>query len=129
MTVLAKTHTVRTKTEFNFIGTVYRLTDTLNIYPLNVNWSAFLKGILQPSKVLAGTMVFMEGTNWAVGTCHQLAMWPTGVSLATVWASWLLMGKGFCHLPPTPSHLTPPHHTPPTPLPIPPTPSISNTNG
>ena len=40
-----------------------------------------------------------------------LFMWPIGVSLTTVWVSWLLMGvpnKSFCHLPshpvPRPSH-------------------------
>ena len=49
VTVLAKTHHVRTKTEFNFLP---QFTDTLNIYPspvyqvLNINCSAFLKGIL-----------------------------------------------------------------------------------
>ena len=50
-------------------------------------------------------------------------MWPTGVSLATVWASWLLMEclkQVFLPLP------TPPYPTPPY---IPCTPSISNTDG
>ena len=39
-----------------------------------------------------------------------LAVRPTGVSLATVWAPWLLMGhpKGWFLLPPTPPHPNPP---------------------
>ena len=55
-----------------------------------------------------------------------LAVWPTGVLLATVWASWLLIGcpKGWFSPPPTPLH-----PTPPIPLLIPPTPSIVNTDG
>ena len=75
---------------------------------LNVNWSTFLKGIL----------LTLQGHGWNNGTCggHQLGsgdlyllpltMWRTGVSLATVWASWLLMGvpnDGFCHLQPHPT--------------------------
>ena len=49
VTVSAKTSLVRTKTEFNFIAAVYRHTQYLSIpvyQVLNVNWSAFLKGIL-----------------------------------------------------------------------------------
>ena len=49
VTVLAKTNHVHTKTEFNFIAAVYRHTQYLSIpvyQVLNVNWSAFLKGIL-----------------------------------------------------------------------------------
>ena len=108
--------------------------DALNIYPfpvyqvLNVNWSALLNGILPT----------LQSHGWYNGThggCQlgsgdlgllPLAMWSTGVLLATVWVSWLLMGcskQGFCHLP---LHPVPPHHSPP---PIPPTPSICNTDG
>ena len=76
-----------------------QFTDTLNIYPspvyqvLNVNWSAFLKGILPT----------LQGHGWNNDTHggHQLgsgdqdlfplAMWHIIVSLASVWASWLLM--------------------------------------
>ena len=85
VTVLAKTGLVLTKTEFNSIAAVYRHTQ----YLLNVNWSTFLKGILPT----------LQGHGWNNGT-HEgcqlvsgdldllpLAMWPTGVSLATVWAS------------------------------------------
>ena len=76
-----------------------QFTDTLNIYPspvyqvLNVNWSTFLKDIL----------LTLQSHDWNNGTnrgCQlgsgdlgllPLTMGPTGVSLATVWASWLLM--------------------------------------
>ena len=69
------------------------------IYPspvyqvLNVNWSAFLKGILPT----------LQSYGWNSGThggCQldsvdlyllSLAVWPTSVLLVTVWASWLLM--------------------------------------
>ena len=94
LTVLAKTRHVRTKTEFNFITAVYRHTQYLSIPSVSsVNWSAFLKGILQT----------FQNHNWNNGTHggHQLdsgdlyllplAVWPTGVLLATVWASWLLI--------------------------------------
>ena len=77
-----------------------QFTDTLNIYPspvhqvLNVNRSAFLNGILPT----------LQSCGWNNGTHggHQLhsedlyllplAVWCTGVLLATAWASWLLMG-------------------------------------
>ena len=88
VTVLAKTHIVCTKTEFNFMATVYRH----NIYPspvyqvLNVNWSAFLKGNLQ-------TLQSHGWNNGTHGGCQlgsenlgllPMTMWPTGVSLVTV---------------------------------------------
>ena len=99
-----------------------------NIYPspvyqvLSVNWSAFLKGIL----------LTLHSHGWNNGThggCQlgsgdlsllPLTLWPTCVSLANVWVSWLFMGcpiakRGFL-----------PHLTPPTPLhPIPPHPSLA----
>ena len=124
MTVSAKTRLVCTKTEFNFITTVYA--DTLNIYPspvyqvLNVNWSTFLRGIL----LTLQTHGWNNGTNGG----HQLgsgdldllplAMWPTDVPLATVWASWLLMEcpYGWFLPPPSLSHTTLPclpSHPPP----------------
>ena len=115
VTILAKTRHVRTKTEFNFIAAVYRHTQYLSI-PLyqvsNANWSAFLKGIL----LTLQSHSFNNGTH---GGCQldsgdlyllPLAVWPTGVLLATVWASWL---------PTHPPLPVPPHPIPP---PIPPTP-------
>ena len=121
MTVLAKTCIVCTKTEINFIAPVDR--HTLNIYPspvyqvLNVSWSAFVKGILPT----------LQSHSWNNGTHgrHQLdsgdlyllplAVWPTGVLLATVWVSWLLMEcpKGWFLPPPTPPTPSPSHPTPP----------------
>ena len=127
MTVLAKTHMVRTKTKINFIATVDRHTQYLSISSvsvLNVNWSVFVKGILQT----------LPSHGWNNGTHggHQLGsgdlgllpliMGPTIVSLATVWASWLFMGVlngGFCHLPPhhpSLSYPISPHHHPTHPL-------------
>ena len=129
-----------------------QFTDTLNIYPSplyqvsNANWSAFLKGILPT----------LQSHGWNNGThggrqldsedlyLLPLAVWPTGVLLATVWASWLLMECPYGWFLPPPSPPTPPHPTPPTPPhptppcpipphpappPIPPTPSIINTDG
>ena len=88
-----------------------QLTDTLNIYPspvyqvLNVNWpwSAFLKGILPT----------LQGHGWYNGTHggHQLGsgdpsllpltIWPTDVSLATMWVSWFLLRSPFAISHPT----------------------------
>ena len=109
MTVLAKTRIVCTKTEFNFIATVYRYTQYLSIPSVsNVKWSTFPKGILPT----------LLGHSWNNGThggyqvgsgvlyLLPLTMRPTSVLLATVWASWLLMGcskQGFLATP------TPPH--------------------
>ena len=118
-----------------------QFTDTLNIYPSplyqvsNANWSAFLKGICQPSRVTARTMGPMKGANWTVGTCI-CSHWLCGL-LEFYWplcghhgCSWSVPRDGFCHLPPhPPTHPplpVPPHPTPP---PIPPTPSIINTDG
>ena len=76
-----------------------QFTDTLNIVPspvyqvLNVNWSAFLEGILPA----------LQGHGWNNGThggcqldsgtwiCSHWLCGPLVVSLATVWASCLLM--------------------------------------
>ena len=105
-----------------------QFTDTLNIYPSplyqvsNANWSAFLKGILP-------TLQSHGWNNGTHGGCQldsedlhllPLSVWPTGVLLATVWASWLLIEfpQGWFLPPPSP----------PTP-PRPPTPSIINTDG
>ena len=111
----------------------------LNYYPspvyqvLNANWSAFVKGIL----------LTLQGHGWNNGThgwCQlgsgdlgllPLAMWPTIVSLATVWASWLLIECSKQWFLPLPTLLYPPLPVPPHPAPlsIPPTPSIINTEG
>ena len=110
MTGFAKSHIVRTKTEFNFIATVY--TDTHNIYPspvyevLNVNWFAFLKGILLTLQSHSRNNGTHGGHKLGSGELDllPLTMWRTGVSLATVWVLWLLMGcskQGFLS-PPTP---------------------------
>ena len=127
---LSKTHIVCAKTEFNFIAMVYRHT---HIYPspvyqvLEVNWTAFLKGILP-------TLQSHDWNNGTNGECQlnsgdlgllPLSLWLIGVSLATVWVSWLLMGcpKQEFLPPPTPSHL---HPISPIILPIL---SVSNTDG
>ena len=101
-------------------------THSLSIHPQCI--SAFVKGIL----------LTLQSHSWNNGThggrqlgsgdlgLLPLTMWPTNVSLAMVWASWLHMGCGFCHLPPHPPLSVSPHHTLP---PIPPTPSIINTDG
>ena len=99
VTVLAKTRLQLFAPKLNSI-LLPQVTVTLNIYPspvyqvLNFNWSAFLKGILPA----------LQSHSWNDGThggCQldsgdlyflSLAVWPTGVLLATVWASWLLMG-------------------------------------
>ena len=74
MTVLAKTCIVCTKTEFNFIDAAYRHTHYLStpVYQvLNVNWSAFLKGILLTllSHGWNNGTAPMEGANWEVEAC------------------------------------------------------------
>ena len=119
VTVLAKTSLIHTKLNSILLP---QFTDTLSIYPspvyqvLNVNWSTFLKAIL----------LTLQSHGWNNGTHggHQLGsgdldllpmvMWHTGVSLATVWVSWLLMGcpKGWFLPPPTP----PRHPSHPLPL-------------
>ena len=118
-----------------------QFTDTLNIYPspvyqvLNVNWSAFLKGILP-------TLQSHSWNNGTHGGCQldsgclyllPLAMWPTGTYvighcvgvMAAHEVSRLTRG-GFCHLPPHPPLPVPPHTAPPL---IPPIPSIINADG
>ena len=120
MTVLAKTGLVRTKTEFNFIAAVYRHTQYLSIpvyQVLNVNWSTFLKGILSTLQSHGWNNGIHGGCQLGSGDLDllPLAMWPTGVSLATVWVSWLLMEcpkGGFCYLPPTHPPLPVPPHPP-----------------
>ena len=121
-----KTHIVCTKTEFNLIATVDRHT----IYPsqvykvVNINWSTFLKGILP-------TLQSHGWNNGTHGGCQlgsgdlgllPLTTWPTGVSLASVWASRLLIWCPKQWFLPPPTSLHPPHPTPPTP-------SIISTDG
>ena len=96
-----------------------QLTDILNIYPspvyqvLNVNWSAFVKGILLTLRSQAwnnGTHGGCQLGNEDLGLL-PLTKGPTIVSLAIVWASWLLPPH-----PPTPHRPTSPHcpsHPPP----------------
>ena len=102
-------------------------TDILNIHPfpkyqvLNFHWSVFLKGILPTLQSHGWNNGTHGGRQLGSGDLDllPLAMWPIGVSLATVWASCLLKEyhKGwFFHLPPhpSPSHSTPrPSHPPP----------------
>ena len=109
VTVWAKTHIVCTKTEFNYIAIIYRHTQYLSIPSvsvLNVNWSAFLKGILLTFKVT--TEASLEGANWVVETyiCSEW-LWPTGIAWATVRAPWLLI---FATSHPISPHPTLPHH-------------------
>ena len=76
-----------------------QFTDTLNIYPSplyqvsNANWSAFLKGILPTLQSHGWNNGTHGGRQLDSGDLYllPLAVWPTGVLLATVWASWLLM--------------------------------------
>ena len=122
MTIQAKTCIVCTKTEFNFIAT-----DTLNIYPspvyhvLNVNWSAFSEGhFANPPKSWLKQWNQWRASigQWDLGLL-PLTLWPTGVSLATVWASWLLMEcpkRGFVTSHPTHSTLSYPTTHPTHPL-------------
>ena len=76
-----------------------QFTDTLNIYPspvyqvLNVNWSAFLKDILLTLQSHGWNNETHGGCQLDSGDLYllPLAVWPTNVLSATVWASWLLM--------------------------------------
>ena len=52
---------VCTKTEFNFIATVYRHTQYPVHQVFNVNWFAFLREFFRSSKVKTKTMAPMEG--------------------------------------------------------------------
>ena len=90
MTVLAKTGLVRTKTEFNFIAAVYRHTQYLSIpsnQVLNVNWSTFLKVILPTLQTESRLEQWHPRGAQKLGSedldLLPLAMWPTGVSLAS----------------------------------------------
>ena len=91
----------------------------------------FSRAFCQPSRVTAGTMGPMEGTNWTVGSCI-CSHWLCG-PLLCYWPlcghhgySWDVPRNGFCHLPPHPPLAVPPHTALP---PIPPTPSIINADG
>ena len=107
-----------------------QFTDTLNIYPspvyqmLNVNWSTFIKGILPALQSHIWNNDTHGGCQLGSGDLGllPLTMWPTIVSLATVWVSWLLMEclkrwllhlslYPFCPIPPHPTHC--PSHPPP----------------
>ena len=95
-TVLAKTCHVHTKTEFNFIAILYRHTQYLSIpsvSSINVNWLTFLKGILPTTQSHGWNNSTHGGCQLGNGDLDllPLTMWPTGVSLATAWVSWLLM--------------------------------------
>ena len=75
-------------------------THSISSYPspvyqvFNVNWSAFLKGILPTLQ----SHNWNNGTNGGCQLCSgdmgllPLTLWSTGMSLATVWVPWLLMG-------------------------------------
>ena len=86
----------------------------------------FSRAFCRPSRLTAGTMGPMEGTNWTVGTCI-CSHWLRG-PLVCYWplcgrhgCSWSVPRGGFCHLPPhrplpVPHHPAPPHlpsHPPP----------------
>ena len=102
-----------------------QFTDTLNIYPSplyqvsNANWSTFLKGILPTLQSRGWNNGTHGGRQLDSGDLYllPLAVWPTGVLLATVWASWMPMEcpQGWFLLPPSPP--TPPRSTPPRPAP------------
>ena len=86
---------------------------------LNVNWSAFLWGILPTHQ----NHHWNNDTNGQhqLGSGHlrllPLPLWPANVAWAIVWASWLLRGvltEVFYNISP---HLTLPHH-PANPLPL-----------
>ena len=114
-----------------------QFTDTLNIYPspvyqvLNVNWSAFLKGILPTVQSHGWNNGTHGGCQLDNETCI-CSQWLCG-PLVCYWplcgrngCSWSVPRGGFCHLPPHPPLPIPPHPILPT---IPPTPSIINTDG
>ena len=100
-----------------------QFTDTLNIYPSplyqvsNANWSAFLKGILPTLQSHGWNNGTHGGRQLDSGDLYllPLAVWPSGVLLATVWASWLLMECPWEWFLPPPSPPTPPRPTPPRP--------------
>ena len=123
VTVLAKTRIVCTRNEFNFIATVESRTHSISIHPQCIKcWMltglpAFVKGILPTLQSHGCNKGIYGGRQLEHWVGLPLTMWPTLVSLAIVWASWLLMGRPKrWFLPP----LTPP--------PIPPTPLLSNTS-
>ena len=78
----------------------------------------FSRAFCRPSRVTAGTMGPMEGTNWTVGTC-VCSHWLCG-PLVCYWplcehhgCSWSVPRDGFCHLSPHPPTSHPTHPTPP----------------
>ena len=110
VTVLAKTGLVRTKTEFNFIASVYRHTQYLSI-PSVSSVKCYILPTLQSHSWNNGTH---GGRQLAVGiwiyfhwlcgplVCH----WPL---CGHHGCSWSVPRGGFCHFSP---HPTPPHPSP-----------------
>ena len=82
---------------------------------LNVNWSTFLRGILPTLQTHGWNNGTYGGCQLCSGDLNllSLAIWPTDVSLATVWASWLLMECPKGWFLPSPSPPTPLSPTPP----------------
>ena len=96
---------------------------------LNVNWSTFLRGILPTLQTHGWNNGTHGGRQLGSGDLYllPLAMRPTSVLLATVWASWLLMGcpkRWFLPPPSLSAHSSPSHPTPPC-LPSHPPPLLS----
>ena len=134
MTVLAKTRIVHTRTEFNFIAAVDRHTQYLSISSVSsvkCQQVCFYEGhfVNPPNSWLEQWHPWrVPFGQWGPGlACSADYMWPTIVSLATVWVPWLLMGcPKQWFLPPHLPHPIPLHPTLP---PILPTPFIINTDG
>ena len=131
MTVLAKTRIIHTKTEFNFIATAYRHTQYLFI-PSVSSVECLLVYFSQGHFPNPPKSQLEQWHPWKVPIGSgdlgllSLSMWPTIMSLATVWVSWLLMGcpKQWFLPPPTRPCPTSPHPTT-----HPTHPSIINTDG
>ena len=96
------------------IGCIYQANHSCPCYNLYIyNWSAFLKSILptfQSNRWYNGTHGGCQLGSGDLGLL-PLTKWPTGVSLATVWASWLLMGCPKQEFLPPPTPLIPPRAT------------------
>ena len=127
VTVLAKTRIVRTNIEFNFIATVYRDTQYLSIISVSSDecWLVYFseQHFANPPKSR-----LEHGTHGrrqlGSGDLYLLprTIWPTGMSLVTMWVSWLLIRCPKWRFYWLPSHqLTPPHPSPPCPTPFHPT--------
>ena len=55
---------------------------------LNVNWSAFLEGISQPSKIITGTMAPMKGANYVGSKDLRLLLLPVW----STYVAWAIVG-------------------------------------